>query len=50
LGQAIKFLEKHHTKYPFDELVGITFPLKEINEALQASATGKFIRVGVKPS
>jgi len=30
--------------------VGITFPLKEINEALQASATGKFIRVGVKPS
>lgn len=50
LGQAIKFLEKHHTKYPFDELVGITFPLKEINEAMQESATGRFIRVGVKPN
>jgi len=50
LGQAIKFLEKYHTKYPYDELVGITFPLREINEAMQDAVTGKYIRVGVKPN
>lgn len=50
LGKAILFLEKHHAKYPFDELVGITFPLNKINEAMELSETGKYIRVGVKPN
>ena len=50
LGKALRFLAQHHTKYPFDELVGVTFPLNKINEAMEVSETGKYIRVGVKPN
>jgi putative phosphonate catabolism associated alcohol dehydrogenase len=49
LGQAIRFLEQNAGKYPFAELVGATFPLSRINEALDASESGAYIRVGVKP-
>jgi alcohol dehydrogenase len=48
LGKALGFLEKHHRKYPYAELVSRTYPLKEINEAFDAAASGKHVRVGVR--
>ena len=47
LGKTLLFLEKNHKKYPFDEIVKIRFPLSGINEAVKASQTGEFIRVGI---
>ena len=48
LGKALKFLENHHRKYPYAELVGKIFPLDEINEALKIAAIGEYIRIGIK--
>ena len=47
LGRAIRFLETFSTKYPFDSMVGKIFPMAEINEAVEAAASGKQIRVAV---
>jgi len=49
LGMALKFLEKHHQKYPYDDLVGKIYPLSEINDAIALAETGKFARIAVKP-
>ncbi len=48
LGEALKFLEKCSSKYPYTELVGETFSLSDINEAVAVAASGKYIRVGIK--
>ncbi len=48
LGKALKFLESTKDKYPFQSIVGKTFSLEEINEAVAESTTGKHIRVGIK--
>ena len=48
LGMSLKFLENNYDKYPFDEIVKITYPLEEINEAVKTASTGEFIRVGIK--
>ena len=34
---------------PFDELVGATHPLAELDDALAEAATGRYVRVGVAP-
>ncbi len=47
LGRAIRFLEMHSTRYPFDSMVGRTFPMAEINEAIEAASSGDHIRVAV---
>ena len=47
LAKALKFLEHHSHKYPYDELVGAKFPLAKINEAIEVAASGKYIRVAI---
>ena len=47
LRKALEFLEKNHEKYPFNEIVKVTFPLDKINEAVATAQKGKYIRVGI---
>jgi putative phosphonate catabolism associated alcohol dehydrogenase len=49
LGSALKILTDRGTKYPFAELVGASFPLNRINEAVAAAFAGNSIRVAVRP-
>lgn len=49
LGQALRFLERNHRKYPYADLVKATYPLAEINEAVKVADTGAHIRVGIRP-
>lgn len=49
LGTALQFLADHGKRYPYDEIVGVVYPLKELEAAVDAAASGKFIRVGVRP-
>jgi putative phosphonate catabolism associated alcohol dehydrogenase len=49
LGQALEFLERFGERYPYGELVGAEFALREINEAMKVAASGRFVRVGVAP-
>lgn len=49
LGQALRFLEAHAADYPYAELTGAAFTVDRINEAVEAAASGKFVRVAVKP-
>ncbi len=48
LGMALKFLEEHSQKYPYDELVSRVLSLSQINEAIESASTGKHIRIGVR--
>lgn len=48
LGIALKFLEENQDKFPYKELVGETFPLDKINEAVEVSKSQKYIRVAIK--
>ena len=50
LGKAIRFLEKYADQLPYAKLVGRTFSLAEINDAVQAAASGKYIRVAIRGS
>lgn len=50
LGQALRFLEECSGRYPYARLVGETFPLDRIGEAVQVAASGRHVRVGVRPS
>ena len=47
LGMSLRFLAENHDKYPFDEIVKISFPLSAINEAVKTAMTGEYIRVGI---
>lgn len=50
LDAAVRFLAVAGSAHPFDELVGATFPLDRLDEALRAaSALGAPVRVGVVP-
>ncbi|SIN85945.1 alcohol dehydrogenase catalytic domain-containing protein [Agromyces cerinus] len=49
LEQAVAFLERSWQSLPFDELVGVTHPLAELDLALEEAATGLHVRVGVAP-
>lgn len=48
LARALRFLEKYCEKYPYAQLVGRTYPLSEINEALRVAESGEHIRVAVQ--
>ena len=48
LGMSLKFLEKNYRKYPFEEIVKLSYPLDEINQAVKTASTGEYIRVGIK--
>ena len=46
---AVEFLERHHRRYPFQELVSAWFPLSDTTGAFTAAADPACIRVGVRP-
>jgi alcohol dehydrogenase len=48
LGTALRFLGDHYRDYPYAKLVGKTYPLAEINEAVEAAESGEYIRVGIQ--
>lgn len=48
LGMALKFLENNYEKYPFNEIVKVSYPLSEINEAVKTAGSGEYIRVGIR--
>ena len=49
LRRAVAFLERSWRRIPFDELVGATYPLADLDAALAEAATGTHVRVGVAP-
>lgn len=49
LRHAVAFLERSWRRFPFDELVGSTHPLVELDQAIDEAASGAFVRVGVAP-
>lgn len=50
LSGAVRFLESHAWRFPFDELVGESLPLSELDAALRvAAAPAAPIRVGIIP-
>ena len=49
LRRAVAFLERSWRTVPFDELVGATHPLAELDVALAEAASGEHVRVGVAP-
>ena len=49
LERGLAHLAAHHERYPFAELVGATYPLDDIGEAVEAAFTGESIRVAVTP-
>ena len=49
LGKALRFLDDHGRRYPYDDLLGPAFALDQINQAVQVAASAEFIRVAIKP-
>ena len=49
LGEAIRFVEKKRDDYPFDELVGAIYPLREIDAAFERAQQGDLVRVAIDP-
>jgi putative phosphonate catabolism associated alcohol dehydrogenase len=48
LGFAMDFVANHHSKYPFELLVGEEFYLEELSSAFQTASSEKHYRIGVK--
>lgn len=49
IPQALDFLRRNKTRYPFDKLISHTFALSEINEAFQQADAGAVIRASLVP-
>jgi len=49
LGEALRFLAGAADEAPFADIVGSCFSLDRINDAVAEAATGKHIRVAVRP-
>jgi hypothetical protein len=49
LRRAVAFLARSWRVFPFDELVGATHPLADLDAAIAEAATGAHVRVGVAP-
>lgn len=47
LARAVAFLNDHHERYPFADLVGPWYPLARVAEAFEAGYDPRHIRVGV---
>ena len=45
---AVQFVEDHHTKFPFLQLVEGRFSLKEVNEAFNFALSNNSMRVGIQ--
>lgn len=48
LGYAVDFIAEHHSKYPFETLVGEEFILDDLTTAFETANSGKHYRVGIK--
>lgn len=48
LGFAVDFIAEHHSKYPFETLVGEEFILDDLTTAFETANSGKHYRVGIK--
>lgn len=46
---AVQFLDQHHTRFPFANLVARTFRLSEVQEALEFAIQQRPVRVAVAP-
>ncbi len=49
LATAVGFLQQHHAAFPFAKLVERTFPLSEINEAVEFAHSQRPIRIAIQP-
>ena len=49
LGDALRFVEAHRTRYPFAELIGEIYPLTEIDTAFAHASRQDAIRIAVEP-
>ena len=49
LGTALRFVEATRDRYPFGELIGEIYPLKEINAAFDRAMQGDSIRIAIAP-
>jgi alcohol dehydrogenase len=49
LGKAVAFLVEHHERFPFRELVARTFPLEQVNAAVEFAIQHRPVRVAVVP-
>jgi alcohol dehydrogenase len=49
LGVALEFVRQQRSVFAFEEIVGMVFPLDQINQAVEEAASGRHIRVGVRP-
>ncbi|MEL4318402.1 alcohol dehydrogenase catalytic domain-containing protein [Leifsonia sp. YIM 134122] len=50
LRRAVEFLERSWGEMPLADLVGETYPLSELDRAIEDAASGRHVRVGVVPS
>ncbi len=48
LDRALKFLERTHTRFPFHELVSMSFPLDQTTDGFQAANNQRPIRVAIR--
>lgn len=49
LDRALQFLSNHHATYPFEKLIGATFPLTEVNAAFDYAESHRPPRVAIIP-
>lgn len=49
LKEAIRFLERTRTKYPYEKVVGAKFPLRDIENAFQTAGERRVMRAAVTP-
>jgi threonine dehydrogenase-like Zn-dependent dehydrogenase len=49
IPQALDFMRRNLTRYPFQKLISHSFPLTEINEAFQQADAGAVIRASIVP-
>ncbi len=49
LGDSLRFIEAHRTRYPFAELIGETYPLTEIDTAFAHALRQDAIRIAIEP-
>lgn len=49
LKEAVSFLNRHHESYPFDTLLGPSYPLSDFRNAVEVARSGQFFRVVINP-
>lgn len=47
--ECLRFLKANREKYPFGDIISQTFPLSEINDAMDAMRSGSVLKTAVRP-